>query len=83
MVASTGEPSPADPLWIAARELEQALVGELLNYAGLDEAIGGGTGTGGVSFASFAVSSYAEQFVGAGGLGLTEKIYRQLKERNG
>lgn len=80
--AKTPEPSaPADPLRDAASELERVFVSELLNCAGLDDALSGGAGFGGSAFASFAVDSYAEQFVGAGGFGLAEAIYRQLKER--
>jgi Rod binding domain-containing protein len=75
-----GPSAPADPLKGAACELERAFVSELLKCAGLDDALSGGAGLGGSTFASFAVDSYAEQFVAAGGLGLADAIYRQLKE---
>lgn len=68
----------ADPLWSAAQDLETTLVAELFTYAGVTDAVSGETGLGGQAFSNLAVEAYAEKFVAGGGLGISEKIYRQL-----
>jgi Rod binding domain-containing protein len=80
--ARLAQPGPRDPvLWAAARELETAFLAEMLKPAGLGGAEGpiqGGIGE--EQFSSFLRAERARQFELAGGIGLSESIYRSLLE---
>ncbi len=62
-----------------ARELEASFLAEMLKSAGVGksrESFGGGAGED--HFSSFLVQEYAKATVQAGGIGLSESIYRSL-----
>lgn len=66
-----------------AAELETAFLAEMLGHSGLGEAsksFGGGIGE--EQFASFLRQEQAEAMVRAGGIGLTESIFRALAGRS-
>lgn len=68
-----------DKLRILARDLEASFLAEMLKSAGMGkarDALGGGPGED--PFASFLVREYADATVRAGGIGLSESIYRSL-----
>jgi peptidoglycan hydrolase FlgJ len=67
----------------AAQELETTFLAEMLKSAGLGtprSAFGGGAGED--QFASFLSHEQAALMVHAGGIGLSESIFRALKEKN-
>ena len=66
----------------AAKKLEATFLAEMLKAAGFGQArdsFGGGEGED--QFASFLVQEQATAMVEAGGIGLTENLFRALKER--
>lgn len=67
-----------------AARLETAFLSQMLANAGLDratESMGGGADA--AQFASFLRDAQAEAMVRAGGLGLTESLFRALMARDG
>jgi len=75
-------PDRASLLRVQAGRLESAFLSQMLAHAGLDratEAMGGGEG--GAQFASFLRDAQADAMVRAGGLGLTESLFRALAAR--
>ncbi len=78
-------PAPADRvarLRAAAAELETSFLAEMLRAADVGkplESFGGGVGE--EQFASLLVTERARALVAAGGLGLTEHIFRALMEK--
>jgi Rod binding domain-containing protein len=68
-----------NPLREKAAELETAFLSEMLGYAGLGtpmESFGGGIGE--EQFSSFLRQEQAEAMVKAGGIGLTEVLFRAM-----
>lgn len=62
-----------------ATALETAFVSQMLAHAGFDRALSGmGGGQGGDQFASFLREEQAAEIVRAGGLGLTESLFRAM-----
>jgi len=64
-----------------AKELEASFLAEMLKYSGVavpSDSFGGGAGED--AFASFLINQYADQFAGAGGIGLAENIFHSLKK---
>lgn len=88
-VNTVSSQAPATPardqkLWALAQDLEASFLAEMLNAAGLGQARGGmGGGPGEDQFSSFLVAEYAEATVRAGGIGLSESIYRALTGSEG
>lgn len=73
----------ASPLWAKAAELETAFLSEMLGHAGLGAAQEGfGGGIGEEQFSSFLRQEQAAAIVKAGGIGLTESLFRALSERS-
>ena len=72
-----------DPKLLAlANKLEANFLAEMLKAAGVGEprtSFGGGAGE--EHFSSFLVQEYADATVAAGGIGLSEAIYRSLVQR--
>ena len=82
------QPTAASPRDMALREaaqkLEATFLAEMLKAAGLGktrEGLGSG-GAGEDRFASFLVQEQAMAMVRAGGIGLTERLFESLKERD-
>lgn len=68
-----------DPLRRAAEGLEASFLAEMLKLAGIGktpDAFGGGPGED--AFASFLIQAYADKIVEAGGIGLADRVYRDL-----
>ena len=66
----------------AAEELEATFLAEMLKSAGLGrERQGFGGGSGEAQFASMLVDEQARAITARGGLGLAERIFESLKER--
>ncbi|MBT8418066.1 MAG: rod-binding protein [Silicimonas sp.] len=66
-------------LWSLAQDLEASFLSEMLKTAGVGKAPEGfGGGAGEDQFSSFLVHEYASATVRAGGIGLSEAIYRSL-----
>lgn len=66
-----------------AAALETAFVSQMLAHAGFDRALSGmGGGQGGDQFASFLREEQAAQIVRAGGLGLSESLFRAMGGEN-
>lgn len=68
-----------DALWTVARDLEASFLSEMLKSAGVGrppEGFGGGAGED--HFSTFLTREYANATVRAGGVGLSEAIYRAL-----
>ena len=66
----------------AAKKLEASFLAEMLKAAGFGQArdsFGGGSGED--QFASFLVQEQAAAMVDAGGIGLSEQLFKSLKER--
>ena len=63
----------------SAEEFEAVFIAEMLNHAGLDDAVAGETGFGGEAYAGLLVDAYADALAKNGGFGLAEQIYQQLK----
>lgn len=73
-----------DPLRDKAAQLETAFLAEMLGHAGLGatrESFGGGIGE--EQFSSFLRQEQAEAMVKAGGIGLTEALFRALSHQKG
>lgn len=71
-------------LMTLANQFESRFLAEMLKTAGLgqtSDAFGGGAGED--QFSSFLVQEYADATVAAGGIGLSEAIYRSLVAREG
>lgn len=67
------------PLRAKAAELETAFLSEMLGHAGLGAAKGDfGGGIGEEQFASFLREAEAKAIVRAGGIGLTEALFRAM-----
>ena len=66
-----------------AIEFEATFVSQMLKYSGLTESLAKQAGSGGDAFTSFLIDEYANEIVDQGGFGLADKIYDQLKERDG
>ena len=67
-----------------SQELETAFIAEMLKVAGVGktrDALGGGAGED--PFSGFLVHEYAQSFTKAGGLGLSEAIFRSLTAQSG
>lgn len=73
-------PDKRDPaLWRAAQDLEKTFLAEMLRSAGLEGQSGAfGGGVGEDQFASFLRGEQAAALTTAGGIGLSETIYRAL-----
>lgn len=70
-------------LMSAAKALEASFLAEMLKHGGLDatpEGFGGGIGED--QFAGLMSQIRAEQIVEAGGIGLAERIFEDLKARS-
>jgi peptidoglycan hydrolase FlgJ len=74
------EQNRTEALRKTAREFEAAFIGEMLAYAGFEKALSGDSGFGGETFSRMLVDSYAQSIADAGGFGLADKIYNQLKD---
>lgn len=73
--------APDIALQAKAAELETAFLAEMLRHAGLGTHTGGfGGGIGAEQFASFLREGQAKAMVQAGGIGLTESLFRALAE---
>ncbi|OYU17377.1 MAG: hypothetical protein CFE34_15965 [Rhodobacteraceae bacterium PARR1] len=71
-------------LYIQANRLEATFLSQMLAHAGLDRAVEGmGGGPGAAQFASFLRDAQAESMVQAGGIGLSEALFRALAARDG
>lgn len=88
MIISTGVASPAapaaspDPLRAAANALEAQFLAQMLRDSGLGKSQGPAEGgIGEEQFSSFLVEQHAQALVKAGGIGLSESIYRSLLGR--
>jgi Rod binding domain-containing protein len=69
----------ADLLRTRAQELEAAFLSEMLAHAGLDgDGSGFGGGIGEAQFGSFLRQAQAEAIVRAGGIGLSESLFRAM-----
>lgn len=80
----TSRPARNERLWSAAQDLEASFLAEMLKSAGLGQArdaMGGGAGED--QFSTFLVREYADATVRAGGIGLSEAIYRSLARQEG
>ncbi|MEM8787323.1 MAG: rod-binding protein [Pseudomonadota bacterium] len=68
----------------AAEELEASFLAEMLRLSGVAKPPEtGGGGAGEDAFAGFLADAYARELVAAGGLGLSDHIYRALAAREG
>lgn len=77
-------PSRTQDLHNQANRLEAAFLSQMLAHAGLDRAAEGmGGGAGAAQFASFLRDAQAEAMVQAGGIGLSEALFRALVARDG
>jgi len=79
-LSASGHKAP-DPLREKAAQLETAFLAEMLGHAGLGnarESYGGGIGE--EQFSSFLRQEQASAMVKAGGIGLTEVLFRALSE---
>ena len=72
-------PSP-EALHETAQAFEAVFIAEMLTHAGLDKALAGASGQGGEMFSRMLLDKYAEAMADAGGFGVAEKIYDQLKD---
>lgn len=71
--------SPTSPLRAKAADLETAFLAEMLGHAGLGPQQGDfGGGMGEEQFMSFLRDAEARAMVKAGGLGLTESLFRAM-----
>ncbi len=72
------------PLRLKAAEMEAAFLSQMLGAAGFGAAAEGsfGGGIGEEQFASFLRDAQARSMVAAGGIGLTESIFRALGGQN-
>ena len=76
-------PSRTQDLHNQASRLEAAFLSQMLAHAGLDRAAEGmGGGAGAAQFASFLRDAQAESMVQAGGIGLSEVLFRALVARD-
>lgn len=67
-----------------AVELESVFLSEMLAHSGLDRGLSPGTGDDGPDpFASFLRERLAEQIARAGGIGLSEAIFRSMASEAG
>lgn len=74
----------AQVLHIQANRLEAAFLSQMLANAGLDRATEGmGGGAGASQFASFLRDAQADSMVRAGGIGLSDALFRALVARDG
>lgn len=74
----------AQDLQNKAKRLESVFLSQMLAHAGLDRAAEGmGGGAGAAQFASFLREAQAESMVQAGGIGLSEALFRALVARDG
>lgn len=74
---------PVDPQLKAAQEFEAVFISEILKHSGVNktsQSFGGGAGE--EAFSSMLTDAYATAIVDAGGIGLTEQIYRSMVEKN-
>jgi Rod binding domain-containing protein len=66
-----------------ATKLEATFLAEMLKHAGVGAQTGAfGGGAGEEQFASFLRQAQAEEMASAGGIGLAERLYESLRERN-
>lgn len=74
--------TPTHTLRAKAAELETAFLAEMLRHAGLGTQTGGfGDGIGTEQFASFLREGQAATIVRAGGIGLSESLFRAMSEK--
>ncbi|MBI1366969.1 MAG: chemotaxis protein chel [Alphaproteobacteria bacterium] len=66
-----------------AREFESVFIAQMLSYGGLSKALSAEGGFGGEAFSSMLVDQYAEKLTERGGFGIAQKIYEQLRSREG
>lgn len=72
----------AQKLMNEARRLEATFLSQMLAHAGLDQSVAAmGGGDGAAQFASFLRDAQAESMVQAGGIGLSESLFRALTTR--
>lgn len=65
-------------------QLEAAFLSQMLAHAGYDSALGQmGGGDGAAQFASFLRDAQADAMVRAGGLGLSESLFRAMGGKDG
>ena len=82
--AATAATAPEGDLRRKAAELETVFLSEMLGHAGLGAARGEfGGGIGEDQFASFLRNEQARAIVAAGGIGLTERLFRALSAASG
>lgn len=78
MLTQTALPREAD-IRRQSQALEAAFLSQMLAHAGFDRAVEGlGGGAGAAQFASFLREAQADAMVRAGGLGLSESLFRAL-----
>ena len=71
-------------LFNQANRLEATFLSQMLSHAGVDKAFHGmGGGDAAAQFASFLRDAQADSMVRAGGLGLSESLFRALLARDG
>lgn len=79
MISATLPPAtPSNPLRQKAAELETAFLAEMLAYSGLDAQSSFAGGVGEEQFSSFLREEQARAMVKAGGIGLTESLFRAM-----
>lgn len=69
----------------AAKQFEAAFIGQMLGpmFEGLDSSGPFGGGAGEAAFKSFLLDAVAKQMAGAGGLGLSDDVTRQMLKMQG
>lgn len=75
---SAAPPPRPDPLRTVAAELETVFLAEMLRNAGLGSGGGLGDSDAAGQFDSFICTAQAGAMVAAGGIGLTESLFRAL-----
>jgi Rod binding domain-containing protein len=63
----------------AAQSLEAAFLAEMFAHVGLDKALSARSGFGGEAYAGLFLEAYARRLAEAGGVGLAEKLYAEIK----
>ena len=66
-----------------AREFEAVFIAQMLKYSGMGDALSKDAGFGGDAYSSMLLEQYAGKIVENAGFGLAERIYDQLKDREG
>lgn len=71
-------PHPPSALRAKAAEMEAAFLAQMLGAAGMAPKGGFGGGMGEEQFSSFLIEAQATAMVRAGGIGLTEALFRSM-----